>query len=329
MTAFPGFPAHAGMDLRQMAVHHPQGGFPRPRGDGPGINPPDRITGEVSPPTRGWTRQHLRVRERRCGFPAHAGMDLPDSGHLRAPIRFPRPRGDGPSQRLSAAAIKQVSPPTRGWTAVAGDGRRAGRGFPAHAGMDLWDTREKQWEWRFPRPRGDGPETGAWSVQYTEVSPPTRGWTLGWCFRHRWHRGFPAHAGMDPDDRRRAAPHRRFPRPRGDGPPTATGPTASCTVSPPTRGWTRVARIPCVRLAGFPAHAGMDPVLTVVYDDTNGFPRPRGDGPCAGCGEMLICGVSPPTRGWTDYHLIPARIVAGFPAHAGMDRCPASLRAGW
>ena len=193
-------------------------------------------------------------------------------------------------------------------------------GFPAHAGMDRrsgafafrCSTR------RFPRPRGDGPSllVGFRHRAGTGVSPPTRGWTL---MRpddvlHRIG-GFPAHAGMDPLT---ATPAtycfmHGFPAHAGMDRRVARIPCCpTAPVSPPTRGWTRYV------------HDGR-----VRGDTLRWFPRPRGDGPdmqpaAARCSSS---GVSPPTRGWTDYHLI-ARcrdIVAGFPAHAGMDRCPASF----
>ena len=66
------------------------------------------------------------------------------------------------------------------------------------------------------------------------------------------------------------------------------------------------------------------------------FPRTRGDGPVPGYAEssewkvsphtrgwtsLLAAAVSPHTRGWTPAHRRHQRHRAGFPAHAGMDRC--------
>ena len=50
-----GFPAHAGMDLQQGTERLTRGGFPRPRGDGPGLGADYTVNITVSPPTRGWT----------------------------------------------------------------------------------------------------------------------------------------------------------------------------------------------------------------------------------------------------------------------------------
>ena len=112
---------------------------------------------------------------------------------------------------------------------------------------------------------------------------------------------------------------RRFPRPRGDGPFLKLANSTAAVVSPPTRGWTLKVRWEIWILVGFPAHAGMDPPALPAGAFTDGFPRPRGDGPlqvlCPSCNLR----VSPPTRGWTR-DLVPAGHHSdGFPAHAGMD----------
>ena len=143
------------------------------------------------------------------------------------------------------------------------------------------------------------------------------------------HSGFPAHAGMDPSGRALPAGFPRpmdlgctaprllsggFPRPRGDGPWIPTCGEArrwSMTVSPPTRGWTRIARrhrgFPAqwthsrfLSHHGFPAHAGMDPgIARGPVDDLSGFPAHAGMDP----------GRKGPEK----------RTKFGFPAHAGMD----------
>ncbi len=132
-------------------------------------------------------------------------------------------------------------------------------GFPAHAGMDHGDPPLAADRQRFPRPRGDGP-TGVTAVpQQSEVSPPTRGWTLNITERAWYFTGFPAHAGMDLASRWTRKPPTWFPRPRGDGPRHRPLALILTGVSPPTRGWTRRGRGSTDGGGGFPAHAGMDP----------------------------------------------------------------------
>ena len=181
---------------------------------------------------------------------------------------------------------------------------------------------------RFPRPRGDGPlpRRTKWTKQ--KVSPPTRGWTRA-CNGHPGARqGFPAHAGMDREPEKGTAHVVRFPRPRGDGPLTIVSGVTPPAVSPPTRGWTRHHEGRPTLIGGFPAHAGMDPVGLNPLAVATGFPRPRGDGPCAASDPCANSRVSPPTRGWTPDPSGPVRDHHGFPAHAGMD--PWGLvRASW
>ena len=242
---------------------------------------------------------------------------------------------------VSPSASVVVSPPTRGWTAIALTLRPGWVGFPAHAGMDPSRTPAAVWYRRFPRPRGDGPVAGAAIRPAAQVSPPTRGWTRQDIGGRRHLRGFPAHAGMDREPEKGTAHVVRFPRPRGDGPQTAkrydarravSPPTRGwldhLTVSPPTRGWTPESRPAPVNAIGFPAHAGMDRAGATAALRSTRFPRPRGDGPISNEDVNQYGAVSPPTRGWTRRHGKQRSYTDGFPAHAGMDlvwNCTASV----
>ena len=118
---------------------------------------------------------------------------------------------------------------------------------------------------------------------------------------------------MDPAHSRATLPG--LPRTRGDG-PMADG-TPGCgfpahagmdpvvdrrQASPHTRGWTRPSIERCGMRAGFPAHAGMDP-SSAPLSVPSGLPRTRGDG--------------------------PGRIASvGFPAHAGPNCRDTAVRVG-
>ena len=176
---------------------------------------------------------------------------------------------------------------------------------------------------RFPRTRGDGPGADRGVGRDGWVSPHTRGWT-------RWDAavtgasaGFPAHAGMDPRRCSGSFSARRFPRTRGDGPVWRMLRELTEAVSPHTRGWTRRIHRISLSVAGFPAHAGMDPRRRPRPGGRPRFPRTRGDGPAGGVRGGLRGGVSPHTRGWTRHPKVVREPGQGFPAHAGMDprRC--------
>ena len=215
------------------------------------------------------------------------------------PPWFPRPRGDGPDHRVIGWAEEEVSPPTRGWTRHLGLAGLSDLGFPAHAGMDRDSRPPGRPHAGFPRPRGDGPIRLMHVPFLIGVSPPTRGWTLRELLAGLAYVGFPAHAGMDPLTASRAFPALGFPRPRGDGPPTARTTCRAARVSPPTRGWTPVEHPFLEIAAGFPAHAGMDPSSSLRGNSERRFPRPRGDGPPSSLRSTAVGRVSPPTRGWT------------------------------
>ena len=273
--------------------------FPRPRGDGPTRGRVNSQPIGVSPPTRGWTRWSRTAVHGSSGFPAHAGMD-PESPVTPGSLsRFPRPRGDGPVCACTSPRLIVVSPPTRGWTVRRRVGLAPGAGFPAHAGMDPrtpWAARGCR---GFPRPRGDGPPR-SWELRDSlGVSPPTRGWTSVIFDEAHAVEGFPAHAGMDHRHGHHAAEQGGFPRPRGDGPALIVNPAIAEWVSPPTRGWTPIFGSQECLPEGFPAHAGMDPLVGRQGTKATGFPRPRGDGPGYLGARQAVRQVSPPTRGWT------------------------------
>ena len=172
-----------------------------------------------------------------------------------------------------------ASPPTRGWTPQLPLENTPLQGFPAHAGMDRDMSCFGLPYARLPRPRGDGPGTRSRGGRRRRASPPTRGWTHPSAMPTPGPRGFPAHAGMDPDGSTGSGRKRGLPRPRGDGPAASGAEAAVLLASPPTRGWTRdVAPRAGVR-NGFPAHAGMDRWATFMASRMTGLPRPRGDGP--------------------------------------------------
>ena len=218
-----GSPAHAGMAPTTTRATMTRAGFPRPRGDGPAQFQQADGVFTVPPPTRGWPFR--RVDARRCagGSPAHAGMAPARPASASPWPRVPRPRGDGPHESVSRIQYPPVPPPTRGWPAHEVTDGPHHPGSPAHAGMARGRPPRCSRPSRFPRTRGDGPRVDAAHPLARAVPPPTRGWparirgvpAVGW--------GSPAHAGMAPTAAPGWAMRRRFPRPRGDGPPASGG----------------------------------------------------------------------------------------------------------
>ena len=69
------FPAHAGMDRKDVNPRNSKLGVPRPRGDGPNTLGKASWDRGCSPPTRGWTGMGGHSIGAVVVFPAHAGMD--------------------------------------------------------------------------------------------------------------------------------------------------------------------------------------------------------------------------------------------------------------
>ncbi len=254
------------------------------------------------PPTRGWTRSRTRPRSSRHVSPAHAGMDLRVLGPQALADRLPRPRGDGPDRQLEQLPQFGLPrprgdgppprtrwwrrwsspPPTRGWTCGRKISSRTTGVSPAHAGMDPPPSSPTPAPTCLPRPRGDGPRMRRLVTKKAMSPPPTRGWTRPGRTVPPAPSVSPAHAGMDPRQVADPDGRMRLPRPRGDGPTRRTAMRAVHWSPPPTRGWTRPARLELSKRTVSPAHAGMDPRRCGPRWPPRGLPRPRGDGPASG-----------------------------------------------
>ena len=213
-----GFPAHAGMDPYTTRRSGRQARLPRTRGDGPLAAASPVPSTWASPHTRGWTHVSHRPPDLRRGFPAHAGMDPSPGCCWATRARLPRTRGDGPRCSRCPTRRLRASPHTRGWTLRHLRDGVEHPGFPAHAGMDPAGLGALPAGPGLPRTRGDGPIPLIAPHTFFPASPHTRGWTLPAHRRARHDGGFPAHAGMDPADRRRRPAAGGLPRTRGDGP---------------------------------------------------------------------------------------------------------------
>ena len=151
------FPARAGMARRAPKRRRRSPGVPRPRGDGPARV---EMTGTVdgrSPPARGWPDEQIGSRVAVAAFPARAGMARTAPVEPAPARRVPRPRGDGPSERVGPSTIIGRSPPARGWPVVPALDAPEARAFPARAGMARRRRRRIVYFVCVPRPRGDGP----------------------------------------------------------------------------------------------------------------------------------------------------------------------------
>jgi len=190
----------------------------------------------------------------------------------------------------------------------------------------------------FPRARGDAPWRHSPAWRSTWVSPRARGCTSCPSRKPRDSRGFPARAGMHRCRDRRRRQRLGFPRARGDAPTTETTAWLITMVSPRARGCTIFGSETSEAYEGFPARAGMHPLVKPAVLSVNWFPRARGDAPptamveiglqrvsprARGCtlivgSKRLVVRVSPRARGCTLIGQAPTDRILGFPARAGM-----------
>ena len=234
-----------------------------------------------------------------AGSPAHAGIDPQQRPRRHARPRLPRTRGDRPSDKTTGFPDRQAPPHTRGSTPESDPRAIASRGSPAHAGIDPLGGLADNLDTRLPRTRGDRPMIFS-PLNSTEKAPPhTRGSTPRPGWRTRPAPGSPAHAGIDLSDAGRRQSRTGLPRTRGDRPLDTIAGIGGDAAPPHTRGSTSGERETPVDLVGSPAHAGIDPLLTMARSPLPRLPRTRGDRPTQPEVKTAWHEAPPHTRGST------------------------------
>jgi len=153
----------------------------------------------------------------------------------------------------------QATPHTRGSTSDRLKSSISRSGYPAYAGIDplkCWMLMMALW---LPRIRGDRPRVSTTRIFRVSATPHTRGSTS---------KGQPVDAQI-----------LRLPRIRGDRPHVDHPQAHVKTATPHTRGSTFFNNREWVRVAGYPAYAGIDPWSAGGSLPRTRLPRIRGDRP--------------------------------------------------
>ena len=277
------------------------------------------ITG-LSPPTRG-NRQNESVDVYRAGsIPAHAGEPKIAVISASPCAVYPRPRGGTCPVAKLALPGGGLSPPTRGNLSPVHVYFSGARSIPAHAGEPDRHSESHGFGEVYPRPRGG---TGLWVwliYRIYGLSPPTRGNLQMPSVFFDCPRSIPAHAGEPPAIAAAQTRFKVYPRPRGGtfsfAPPASTGEG----LSPPTRGNQPYVAIRRSIRRSIPAHAG-EPVFCSDWRVRQAvYPRPRGGTHVARHADVVVQGLSPPTRGNRSPYSPASTIRGSIPAHAGEPR---------
>jgi len=192
--------------------------LPRARGDRPARRTGASSDQQASPRARGSTCQGGGSPPGSPGFPARAGIDLFLQIEKSALQGLPRARGDRPSNSFSMRESRMASPRARGSTREHQPSGNLRRGFPARAGIDPDLALRSGVRGRLPRARGDRPYRLGIYIGTSAASPRARGSTPSPRAHHARPPGFPARAGIDPDQLPVSASTARLPRARGDRP---------------------------------------------------------------------------------------------------------------
>ena len=174
--------------------------FPRVRGDVPGVLRRNRHHQLFSPRARGCSPLRMASHQLHLVFPACAGMFLGTEKFCHFLRSFPRVRGDVPRSAWRRTSCTLFSPRARGCS----------------SGSQKFSARKIC----FPRVRGDVPRRGPLGGGLFRFSPRARGCSQPWQGGDNENPVFPACAGMFPSLLSSDLRSSRFPRVRGDVPPT-------------------------------------------------------------------------------------------------------------
>ena len=152
-----------------------------------------------------------------------------------------------------------------------------------------------------------------------EATPHTRGSTLMISNTPSTKSGYPAYAGIDPKPLPIHRSPMRLPRIRGDRPFGVSKAEARRMATPHTRGSTPFKASFRMSFIGYPAYAGIDPIITLHVRAAVRLPRIRGDRPAVSPFNLAHTAATPHTRGSTAYIPILAPDRPGYPAYAGID----------
>jgi len=333
-----GFPALAGIGPPRRSARSTRTRLPRARGDRPMKLAELREMIRASPRSRGSARRARVHAQGARGFPALAGIGRIRAGRRARMARLPRARGDRPWIDGRNPGSRWASPRSRGSAPAGGDLGDRDDGFPALAGIGPAPTTRRARSSRLPRARGDRPAVHAHRRARAPASPRSRGSAMIHSAPNRRGTGFPALAGIGPRGTAHAASAARLPRARGDRPtrPLAYSPSRGLPrargdrpfivrvrlhvgqASPRSRGSAPGVEVHPVRVPGFPALAGIGPVLLQELPDGGRLPRARGDRPRDAERVSVLRGASPRSRGSARRAAVSPRRARGFPALAGI-----------
>ena len=214
--------------------------FPRVRGDVPNPAMWILLSAWFSPRARGCSSNTTATASHAHVFPACAGMFRNAPYGRQKGKSFPRVRGDVPTRADGQIAITTFSPRARGCSCYPKIRSSSRNVFPACAGMFRGFTCTLISKSSFPRVRGDVPQINNNINCKKQFSPRARG--CSGVQRHHWasRRVFPACAGMFLRTMATFEKMNRFPRVRGDVPPSLSRPCRVFRFSPRARGCSLV-----------------------------------------------------------------------------------------
>ena len=149
------------------------------------------------------------------------------------------------------------------------------------------------------------------------LSPPTRGSRGRRCAGVDRRRSIPAHTGKPMSRSRRRRRNGVYPRPHGEAGDVVAFSLREPGLSPPTRGSRQEGRDAFHALGSIPAHTGKPWAGSLPAAMEAVYPRPHGEATVVEMTELVLRGLSPPTRGSQPQRPQVRRRLRSIPAHTG------------
>ena len=292
-------PTPVGMVRFKRAAPRGPSRSPHARGDGPSTAPARNDALKFSPRPWGWSGMAEVCKIHPDVLPTPVGMVRWRWSAGWTESGSPHARGDGPTVRLSGAALIAFSPRPWGWSGVTRLVPPGPQVLPTPVGMVRRMNYTPKRARRSPHARGDGPRHAPCSPWAAKFSPRPWGWSVYQTRQAPEMLVLPTPVGMV----RGASVHRRSgggsPHARGDGPGFSRGSHFWRKFSPRPWGWSIFVVRNQRRKSVLPTPVGMVRRTHSLHSLQARSPHARGDGPEADHHDPRRFVFSPRPWGWS------------------------------
>ena len=310
-------PAHTGEPCSNARLLSVTRVYPRTHGGTARGNQREARLRGLSPHTRGNHGDGRRRARPRGSIPAHTGEPAVRSGGAGLTRVYPRTHGGTAGQQRVRAALRGLSPHTRGNRRADFGRLLRGGSIPAHTGEPGGGMTAREADRVYPRTHGGTSKARARIRTVPGLSPHTRGNRSVLPERPVFPGSIPAHTGEPKGVIASTAAMAVYPRTHGGTGVDAPQDHSIQGLSPHTRGNPRPERLSPVAQGSIPAHTGEPRPAAACCRRRRVYPRTHGGTNFFANRNILRPGLSPHTRGNRSPACSAGADSGSIPAHTG------------